>query len=83
MRDGYLSHFGLREPPFSKEILDADLWLPSSKQAVVDELCDVVETRASGILVGDPGVGKTSCWLARSVVIHRQGRRGVGQRLIS
>jgi general secretion pathway protein A len=59
MRDGYLSHFGLREPPFSKKILDGDLWLPSSKQAVVDELCDVVETRASGILVGDPGVGKT------------------------
>ena len=59
MRDGYLSHFGLREPPFSKEILDGDLWLTSSKQAVVDELCDVVETRASGILVGDPGVGKT------------------------
>ena len=59
MRDAYLTHFGLREPPFSKELPDADLWLPSSKQAVVDELCDVVETRSSAILVGDPGVGKT------------------------
>lgn len=59
MRDEYLSHFGLREPPFSKEVPDIDLWLPSSKQTVVDELCDVVETRSSAVLVGDPGVGKT------------------------
>ena len=59
MRDVYLSHFGLREPPFSKEIPDGDLWLPSSKQAVVDELVDAVEERTSVVLVGDPGVGKT------------------------
>jgi type II secretory pathway predicted ATPase ExeA len=59
MRDTCLTHFGLREPPFSKEVPDIDLWLPSSKQTVVDELCDAVESRASAILVGDPGVGKT------------------------
>ncbi len=59
MRDGYLSHFGLREPPFSKEVPDMELWLPSSKQGIVDELCDVVESRSSAVLVGDPGVGKT------------------------
>jgi general secretion pathway protein A len=59
MRDSYLSHFGLREPPFTKEIPDAELWLPSSKQTVVDELVDTVEARASAVLVGDPGVGKT------------------------
>jgi general secretion pathway protein A len=59
MRDGYLSHFGLREPPFSKEVPDVELWLPSSKQGIVDELCDVVESRSSAVLVGDPGVGKT------------------------
>jgi general secretion pathway protein A len=59
MRDAYLSHFGLREPPFTKEIPDGELWLPSSKQAVVDELVDAVEARASAVLVGDPGVGKT------------------------
>jgi type II secretory pathway predicted ATPase ExeA len=59
MRDAYLSHFGLREPPFTKEIPDGELWLPSSKQAVVDELVDTVEARASAVLVGDPGVGKT------------------------
>jgi type II secretory pathway predicted ATPase ExeA len=59
MRDEFLTHFGLRESPFSKEIADADLWLPSSKQTVVDELCEAVEARTSAILVGDPGVGKT------------------------
>ena len=32
MSAAYLSHFDLREPPFSKEISDADLWLPTSKQ---------------------------------------------------
>jgi type II secretory pathway predicted ATPase ExeA len=59
MRDASLSHFGLSEPPFSKEVPDLELWLPSSKEAVVEELCDAVEARASAILVGDPGVGKT------------------------
>jgi len=55
----YLDHFGLTEPPFSKEIPDADLWLPSSKQAIVDALLEALDERASAILVGEPGVGKT------------------------
>jgi type II secretory pathway predicted ATPase ExeA len=59
MRDNYLTHFGLREPPFTKEIPDSELWLPSSKQSVVDELLEAVEAHASVVLVGDPGVGKT------------------------
>lgn len=59
MKESYLTHFSLREPPFTKEISDTDLWLPSSKQAIVDELCDAVEERASILLTGEPGVGKT------------------------
>jgi general secretion pathway protein A len=55
----YLEHFNLRDAPFSKEIGDADLWLPSSKSAVVDELCEALEQRSSVALVGEPGVGKT------------------------
>ena len=55
----YLAAFSLREPPFSKELADADLWLPTSKQVVVDSLCDALSERASVVLVGDPGVGKT------------------------
>jgi general secretion pathway protein A len=55
----YLTAFGLREHPFSKEIPDGDLWLPPSKQGVVDELLEALDERASVVLYGEPGVGKT------------------------
>jgi general secretion pathway protein A len=55
----YLSAFGLREHPFSKEIPDGDLWLPPSKQGVVDALLEALDERASVVLCGEPGVGKT------------------------
>ncbi len=59
MIDTYLSAFSLKEPPFSKEIADSDLWLPPSKTALVDDLCEALEERASVLLTGEPGVGKT------------------------
>ena len=59
MTTPYLAHFALTEPPFSKEIPDSDLWLPTSKQAVVDTLLEALTERASVVLVGEPGVGKT------------------------
>ena len=55
----YLAHFGLKAAPFSKEIADGDLWMPPSKKAVVDELIEALEERASVLLTGEPGVGKT------------------------
>jgi type II secretory pathway predicted ATPase ExeA len=55
----YLDTLGLKEAPFSKEIPDADLWLPASKTAVVDQLLEALTERASVVLVGEPGVGKT------------------------
>ena len=55
----YLDALGLKEPPFSKEIADADLWLPTSKQLVADGLLDALTERALVLLVGEPGVGKT------------------------
>lgn len=55
----YLSHFALSAAPFSKEVADADLWLPESKKDLVEELCEAVEERQSVMLVGEPGVGKT------------------------
>jgi len=55
----YLDHFGLREAPFAKDIPDAELWLPPSKQAVVDALIEALSERASVLLTGEPGVGKT------------------------
>lgn len=55
----YLTYFGLREAPFSKDVGDADMWLPPSRQAVCDELIDAVSEHDSVLLTGDPGVGKT------------------------
>jgi general secretion pathway protein A len=54
-----LDHFGLALDPFSKEIQDADLWLPPSKQALVDELVEAVQDKKSVLLTGEPGAGKT------------------------
>jgi len=59
MRSSELSFFGLRTAPFSKEVDDADLWLPTSKQTLVDDLEAALLDRASVLLVGEPGVGKT------------------------
>jgi len=54
-----LAVFGLSCEPFSKEIDDADLWLPPSKRALLDDLVDAAEARKNVALVGEPGVGKT------------------------
>ena len=75
MSPAYLSHFELREAPFSKEIADAELWLPSSKQAVVDTLCEALEQRASVALIGEPGVGKTCVLRALRHRLPAQGFR--------
>jgi len=59
MSSPYLAHFALKEPPFSKEVPDAELWLPASKQTVVETLLEALTEHASVVLVGEPGVGKT------------------------
>ena len=56
MTPAYLAHFELREPPFSKELSDADLWLPPSKLSLVEELCEALHQRASISLVGDTAI---------------------------
>jgi general secretion pathway protein A len=60
MTASYLRAFELSEAPFSKELPDAELWLPPSKQTLVDEMVEALAERASIVLVGEPGVGKTS-----------------------
>jgi general secretion pathway protein A len=59
MRAADLSWFGLRVAPFSKEIEDDDLWLPSSKVTLVDDMADALQAHATVTLTGEPGVGKT------------------------
>ena len=55
----YLAHFGLKSSPFTKEISDDGLWLPPSKQEVLADLVEALRERASILLTGEPGVGKT------------------------
>ena len=55
----WLSHFKLSVSPFSKDLADDDLWLPSSKVALIDQLVDAIDERQHVLLVGEPGVGKT------------------------
>jgi type II secretory pathway predicted ATPase ExeA len=59
MSTDYLDHFGLNQAPFTKEIPDADLWLPPSKEGIVKGLHQALQERASALVVGEPGVGKT------------------------
>jgi general secretion pathway protein A len=59
MTDSALAVFGIHHPPFTKEIADSDLWIPPSKQALVDELVESIQARQSVLLAGEAGVGKT------------------------
>lgn len=58
-RAAWLSHFSLKAAPFAKEIEEDKLWLPSARNAVVDDLVQAVRDREHVLLVGEPGVGKT------------------------
>jgi type II secretory pathway predicted ATPase ExeA len=59
MSEPFVRFFSLTESPFSKEIPDSELWLPPSKEALVEELCEAVHDRSQVLLVGEPGAGKT------------------------
>ncbi len=58
-RAAWLSHFRLKSAPFAKDVEDTELWLPSGRKSVVDDLVDAVQNREHVLLVGEPGVGKT------------------------
>lgn len=55
----WLKHFSLTESPFSKDLPDNDLWMPSSKKHLLGELLEAVQCHQHVLLVGEPGVGKT------------------------
>ncbi len=59
MTPQWLSFFGFERPPFGKDVADADLWLPSSRKEIVNEIVEGVSEQGHVLLVGDPGVGKT------------------------
>ena len=55
----WLRHFSLKHAPFSKDLPDDDLWLPTSRKQVVDDLVEALRDHNHAVIVGDPGVGKT------------------------
>lgn len=55
----WLRDFGLSDSPFSKDLDDADLWLPESRIEVVDTLVESLENHEHAVVVGESGVGKT------------------------
>ena len=59
MADSVQTHFSLNAVPFTKEITDTDLWLPTSRQTAIDDLVECLDSRSSALVTGDSGVGKT------------------------
>ena len=54
-----MNRFGLAHVPFSKEVASEDLFEIESQSDAIARLKAAVESKASAVLVGDPGVGKT------------------------
>ena len=66
---------GLSAAPFAKDLDDADLWMPSSRVAIVDELLDAVGERQHAVVVGEPGIGKTCILRALRKRLPQSGYR--------
>jgi general secretion pathway protein A len=71
--ESYVRFFSFSQAPFFKEIEDNDLWLPPSKEEIVDEICEAVNEHGQIMLVGEPGAGKTCVLRA---VRHRLPKAG-------
>ena len=54
-----MNRFGLAHPPFTKEVAAEDLFDVQTQTDAIVRLKAAVESRASAVLVGEPGVGKT------------------------
>jgi len=59
METPVLDHFDLETFPFQKQIDDESLWLPPSKQGLVDRVTRALRRRENVLLCGEPGIGKT------------------------
>lgn len=55
----WCEHFGLASAPFTKAVDDDDLWVPSSRAAIVERLVEACHERAHVLFTGEPGIGKT------------------------
>jgi len=75
MSTSYVRHFSLHEAPFGKDLDDQQLWLPPSKERVRDAIVEAVSERASVMLVGEPGVGKTCLLRSLRSTLPQEGFR--------
>lgn len=71
----WLRHFALKDAPFSKDLDDNDLWLPSSRKDIVDNLVEALSGRHHAVIVGEPGVGKTCILRALRTKLPESGFR--------
>lgn len=71
--ESYVRFFGFSLAPFTKEVEDTDLWLPPSKEEIVDEICEAAQEHSQVMLTGEPGAGKTCVLRA---VRHRLPQAG-------
>lgn len=55
----WLRGYDLHAPPFSKEVAAEDLWVPSSREPLVEAIVEACHDRGHVLLTGEPGVGKT------------------------
>ena len=60
MSDPILTTFRLRRPPFGKGLPTDDLWLDEARSRAVDALVTAVENKEHAVVLGEPGVGKTT-----------------------
>jgi type II secretory pathway predicted ATPase ExeA len=56
--DATQAFFGLRRPPFGKEVEVDDLWLDPSREQAVSRLVEAAHRRQHALVRGEPGVGK-------------------------
>jgi type II secretory pathway predicted ATPase ExeA len=56
--DATQAFFGLRRPPFGKEVEVDDLWLDPSREQAVARLVEAAHRRQHALVRGEPGVGK-------------------------
>jgi type II secretory pathway predicted ATPase ExeA len=59
MTDQIQEAFGLTRHPFAKDIAADRLWLDDGRQLALDRLVETVVHRRHGLVIGEPGVGKT------------------------
>ncbi len=57
----WLRTFGLSQPPFTKELGDDELWVPSSRERVVDAIVEACQQRGHVLSPASPAWARPAC----------------------